>query len=221
VRLEVDARRSVKSAEVRARTNAAINVVNVASEATAEIEKLVESIGGIVEQAGNPQTSDSRRKVLEQEANQLVDEIRRKALSKSGEGVRPLAGDKFSVEVEERFAETLEVILPDTAKDAFGIGEIKFSPKDAILQTRTVIARAKEQIEQLKDSLGKTQGQVKATVDALEVALQNSEAAQTSIRDVNEALKVAGDTRIGIARNPGNALDSVGNLQKKALDLLE
>ncbi len=220
VRLQVESHQDSGSS-LRAKTNDAISVVNLANEATSEIEKLVESIGGIVEQASHPDISDSRRKVLESEANQLVDEIRKKANTKSESGVRPLAGDKFSLEAEEKFAKTLEIILPDTAKDAFGIGSIDFSPKDAIIQTRNVIARARQQIEQLKSSVKNTQGQVKQVVNALEVALQNSEAAETSIRDVDEALRVAGDTKIGIARNPGGALSSVGNLQKKALDLLE
>lgn len=221
VRLNVEARRPAVSASVRSRTNEAITVVNLANEATAEIEKLVESISGIVDQASSPQISDTRRKVLEQEANQLVAEIRKKAQTKSENGVRPLAGDKFALEVEEKFAKTLEIILPDHAKDAFGIGAINFSPKDAIIQTRNAIARARQQIEKLKESVKETRGQVKEAVNALEVALQNSEAAATSIRDVDEALRLAGDTKLGISRNPGGALKSVGNLQKKALDLLE
>lgn len=221
VSLAVEARRSSQGSEVRARANDAINVVNVASEATSEIEKLVDSIGGIVEQASSPHISESRRKILEKEANQLVDEIRRKAQVKTSDGVRPLAGDKFSVATDVASKKPVDIKLPDGAKDAFGIGEITFSPDDAIPQARSTLARAKGEIEKLKDSVKATQDQVKSTVDAIEVALQNSESAQTSIRDVDEALRLAGNTKIGIARNPSDALSSVGNLQKKALDLLE
>ncbi len=221
VRLELDVRRSLANAEARARTNDAINVVNVASDATAEIEKLVGSISGIVEQASNPKISESRRKVLEQEANQLVQEIRRKAQVKTSHGHRPLAGDKISLPIEEKDSKGIDIELPAEAKDAFGLGPIDLSPKDAISQTRSALSKAREQVEKLKDSVNRTQLQVKSTVDALEVALQNNEAAQTSIRDVDEALKVAGDTKVGIARDPGSALQSVGNLQRKALSLLE
>lgn len=221
VRLELDVRRSVSNAETRARTNDAISVVNLASDATAEIEKLVGSISGIVEQASNPKISESRRKVLEEEANQLVQEIRRKAQVKTAHGQRPLAGDKISLPLQEKESQGINIELPDQAKDAFGLGPIDLSPKEAISQTRSALSKAREQVENLKESVNRTQQQVKVTVDALEVALQNNEAAQTSIRDVDEALKVAGDTKVGIARDPGSALNSVGNLQRKALSLLE
>jgi flagellin-like hook-associated protein FlgL len=221
VRLEVDVRRNSANAEIRSRANDVINVVNLASDATAEIEKLVSSISGIIEQASNPKISESRRRVLEEEANQLVQEIRRKAQVKTTQGLRPLAGDRISLPVEEQVAKNIEFALPDGAKDAFGIGEIELSKKDSLSQTRTALTRAREQVEQLKDSVQQSHNQVKNTVAALEVALQNNEAAQTSIRDVDEALKVAGDTKVGIARDPGSALKSVGNLQKKALSLLE
>ncbi|MBN8550736.1 MAG: hypothetical protein J0M12_15585 [Deltaproteobacteria bacterium] len=221
VKLEVDARRSHANAEARARTNDAINVVNVAADATAEIEKLVSSISGIVEQASNPKISESRRKVLEQEANHLVQEIRRKAQVKTTQGFRPLAGEKISLPIEEKDAKRIDVELPDQAKDAFGLGEIDLSPQNAIAQTRSALSKARDQVEQLKDSVHRTHQQVKSTVDAIEVAIQNSEASQASIRDVDEALRVAGDTRVGISRDPGSALQSVGNLQRKALTLLE
>jgi flagellin-like hook-associated protein FlgL len=218
VRLQVDAHRHNSNAEVRARTNDAINVVNLVSDATTEIEKLVNSISGIVEQASSPKISESRRKVLEDEANHLVKEIRRKAQVKTSQGLRPLAGDKISLPVDEK---GIDISLPDAAKDAFGIGSIDLSPKDAITETRSALSHAREQVEKLKESVKQTQAQVKNTVDALEVALQNSEAAQTSIRDVDEALKVAGDTKVGISRDPRSALKSVGNLQRKALSLLD
>jgi flagellin-like hook-associated protein FlgL len=221
VKLEVASRRVSSGSEARAKTNEAINVVNVASEATSDIEKLINSISGIVEQASNPNMSESRRKVLEQEANQLVAEIRRKALSKTSDGVRPLAGDKYSLKADDKSEVEFDIALPDAAKDAFGLGDISLSSDASIPVAKSALSRAREQVEKLRDSVKQTQAQVKNTVDALEVALQNSEAAQTSVRDVDEALKLAGRTKADISRNPDSALESVGNLQRKALNLLE
>lgn len=223
VRLQssVSRREQSPSSDVRARANAAISVINLAEEATSEIEKLVSSISGIVEQADSPKISEQRRGVLEQEANQLVDEIRRRAQSADPEGKKPLAGDKVSVEFEKNFAKTLEIVLPDSAKEAFGIGEIRFSRKDAIVQTRNVIAQARERLEQLKGAVQESKESVRSSVSEIEVALANNEAAGASIRDVDAALELASNTRVGIGRNPQVAMSSVGNLQKNALELLK
>ncbi|MBX7144603.1 MAG: hypothetical protein K1X79_09150 [Oligoflexia bacterium] len=209
------------SSEARSRANAAISVINLAEEATSEIEKLVSSISGIVEQADSPKISEQRRGVLEQEANQLVGEIRRRAQSADADGKKPLAGDKVSVEFEKSFAKTLEIVLPDSAKEAFGIGEIRFSRKDAIVQTRNVIAQARERLEQLKDAVKESKESVRSSVGEIEVAIANTEASGASIRDVDAALQLAANTRIGIGRDPQGALSSVGNLQKTALELLK
>lgn len=208
-------------AQTRAKANEAISVVNLAEEATGEIQKLVASIGGIVDQVDNPRLSQQRREVLEREANQLVEEIRRKANVETFDGKKPLSGDPVRIEVDKRFAKTLDIILPDNAKEAFGLGQLRFSAKEAIVRTRDIVARAQEQLDVLKDAVKTSKDSIKDEVSALEVALQNSEAANVSIRDVDEALKLAGDTRIGIARDPQGALGSVGNIADSALQLLD
>lgn len=204
----------------RSKANQAISVVNLAEEATAEIEKLVASIDGIVEQASTPAVPTQRRQVLEREANQLVDEIRKKARVATSDGTKPLAGDKLNIPATGGGDQT-EIVLPDTAQNAFGIGKISLDQQSTIGQTRAAISRARDQLEKLKGAVKDSKVDLKESVDAIEVALQNTEAAGASIRDVDQALKVAGDTRLGIARNPQGALNSVGQLRSDALELLK
>jgi len=210
--------KSNEATELRSRANVVINAINVASEATTEIDKLVKSIDGIVSQASNETISDQRRSILEGEANELVGEIRRRAQS-SSHGVRPLAGEEIRFEIEEKLGRSLEVILPSGADEAFGIGNISFNPVDSIINVRTAVAVARNRIEELRSAIDEAKVSVENTVVALDVAAQNSEASQASIRDVDEALKVAATTKIGIAANPEGALQSVGDLTS-ALDLL-
>lgn len=214
-------RDSLALASSRSRANEAISVVNLTEEATAEIEKLVSSISGIVDQVDNPKLTGPRREVLEKEANQLVDEIRKRAATETLDGKKPLEGDPVRIELDKRFAKTLDIILPDSAKEAFGLGKLKFSAKEAIVQTRDIVARAQEQLNALKGAVQETKSSLKDSVAALEVALQNTEASSVSLRDVDQALKLAGDTKIGIARDPQGALSSVGTLSGTALSLLE
>ena len=64
------------------------------------------------------------------------------------------------------------------------------------------------------------QKEVETAVVALDVAAQNSEAAQTSIRDLDEALRLASNTSSGISQNPEGALKSVSKVNSLMLTLL-
>jgi len=206
--------------DVRLRASSAVSAVTLADEATNSIGSLVSSIEGILEQATIPGISNQRLSVLESEANQLVKAIKLQANQSTDQGVKPLSGDKIRLEVEKELGKTLEFLLPEGATDAFGIGKIQFSPKEAILQTRTTIAEVRQSIERLRSAVDGVQTAVRSNVTALDVALQNREASNTSIRDLDQALKITGQTRQEINRDPKTAIDSFSPKQSGILGLL-
>jgi flagellin-like hook-associated protein FlgL len=212
VSIKVDGQgaRSESTAKSRERANALINVVNFAAEATQGIDDLVRSVSGIADQVGKPETPPARAQVLESEANSLVEEIRKQANRPGPDGVRVLAGDSVTVDLEEKLGKTLEVLLPDHASDAFGLGTIEFSTKDAVIATRANIEQARQRLEVLKEAVSGARNEVVSSVNQLEVALQNDEAARSSIRDVEGALEVSNTVRSDIKLNPGSALASLG-----------
>lgn len=206
--------------DLRSKLNEVINVKNVANDATNQISRLVKSIDGIVEQVKTSELPEQRKNILELEANQLVDEIKKTANAPASNGIRPLTGEKIRLEVEERIGKTLEIILPDDAKNAFGIGNISFSTKDSIISTIASVEEALQSINKLREAVEISGKDIENTATSIDVALQNSESAATSIRDLDEALKVASETRTGIGNDPSTALNSVGELDSKALNLL-
>jgi len=210
-----------RSDDLRGRANTVITVINLADEATGEIERLVRSIDGIVEQASQPEISTSRRDLLETEANTLVDEIRRRAVMASADGVRPLAGDPIRLEIEQKIGKALDLILPKHAEDGLGLEQMNFSQKEAIIQTRAAVAEAQARLQEIKEAVDQARSAVHSTVDSVEVALQNSEAARVSIRDVDAAVHLAAAMTSGIRREPRSALDSIEGLSGKSLGLLE
>ena len=205
----------------RVNINKAIEATNLALNATDEIGRIVGSIEGIVEQAQDPGLSSDRLAILEKEAEGLRKEIGRAAQSTTSSGVKPLAGDPIRVEVERTLGKALEIILPDVAAGSLGLNTIRLSPKDVIINTITSIEHARKGIEDLRAHLANGVGTLKDTVTALEVARENGEASQTSLRDVEDALHLAVDTRKGIRGDPKGALDSVGNFRstQELLDL--
>ncbi len=214
-------RSTSQNSAVRRKLNDAISLVNVAEESTSKISEFVESISGIAEQAASEQTNPDRRKVLEREGNELVDAIKRTAQTKTDSGVKPLAGDEIRIEIEEKLGKVLDAVLPDDAKQAFGIAQIDFSTKDSIISTITQVRQAEEQLKRLREAVGHVSKNVREVTDEIDVALQNAEASEVSVRDVEEALKLAHTTGRSIGEDPERAINSVGKFTENAAGLLK
>jgi flagellin-like hook-associated protein FlgL len=221
VKLSLSDTQQIRTSDIRRRTNDFINIINVTSEATTEIEQLVESISGIVDQVASGNVPEGRTGVLQKEANQLIEEIKSRAIKTESAGVRPLAGENVRVEIEEKYGYALEIILPDTAKDAFGIGQVSFSMKDAILDTMTRVEKAKVEFKKLKDAVSEVSDKVRKQVDTVEVALQNSEASKSSVRSLDDALSIAETTHKGIGKDKESALASFNKLGFDSLVLVQ
>ena len=210
-------RRNNKQLELQSRANDMINVVNVTVEATNEIDKLIKSIDGIAEQAQNSSDS-SRVSVLEQEANQLVNEISKRVKETSDTTVAALPSGDNSLDVEDRLNEALRKLLPQD-KGTLGLGTLKFSPVENIINIRETVAAARQLVDEVRQSVGNVQKDVVSSVNALDVAAQNSEASQSSIRDLDAAFKLANDMSSGIATHPDEAF-AVNKFSSRLLSLI-
>jgi hypothetical protein len=62
---------------------------------------------------------------------------------------------------------------------------------------------------------------IEATLTEVDVALQNAEASQVTVRELDEALQFLGRAAHGIKNNPKSALDSIRGFRRQALELLE
>jgi hypothetical protein len=82
------------------------------------------------------------------------------------------------------------------------------------------VVEARRSIDQLKSELDTGITSIRTAVSALEVASQNVEASQTTVRDVDDALDLARDAKGGIQGDPSEAIGSVGDLAKNAPELL-
>ena len=214
-------RPSVAQQRLRGKINRAIEATNVASGAVEDLGRILGGIEGIVEQVSSNDLPPQRVAILEKEANNLRDQLVRTADVSTSDGVKPLAGDSIRLELEETLGKTLEIILPDSARSAFGIGDVSLSPKDFILDTVARVEEARRSIEQLRGQLDSGISSIRTAVSVLEVASQNVEASQTTVRDVDDALDLARLAKGGIQEDPKDAIGSVGDLTKSAPELLK
>jgi len=210
-----------RGAQVRKEANQIIAAINVAAQATEEIDKIIKSISGIVTQADNENIPDKRRLALQSEANTLVAEINHRVQGAISGPVNPLLGEPIKLEVTREIGRAIEVNLPQHARDLFGLGPIDLSRREMLGSLHLALRKAQEQLQELKSAVGESRQSVESVLNEVDVALQNAEASQVSVRELDEALQIAKSAKSGIADNPHKALSSYTGFSKRALSLLE
>jgi hypothetical protein len=208
------------SADLRKNLNEAISSLNVASDATTSIANYLSSIDGFIEQAQG-EVSPQRKQALESEANQMVDEIKRTAREVSSAASAPIPDDQVRKQVEETIGKTLDVLIPEERGKKDGLQPISFSRKETIIQTITNVAKARARIDDMRKAMQQSNETLKGAVLSYEIAQQNTEASKASVRDVDAAAKLAGAAETKIFSNPATALDAIGDVSPKALDLVK
>lgn len=211
---------SVRTNELRQKVNQALNSANIAVQVSSEVDQLFTSISGVIEQANDPTTPSDRIGYLEKEGNDLLNEVKRVFSSRPKETVVADNSDEVRSEVEQKLSRALDALFPSDTNQPFGISKIDLSTKDTIIDTITQVQKAKKQIEELSKSVDQAAKDITLSANFTEVALQNSEAAQSSVRDLDSALQLAHSTKLAIDANPEGALASVGELGERAVNLL-
>ena len=212
--------RNLPSINLVSSLNEVIATTNVAEKAFREIQGLVKGIGGILQLVEEGRLPEQRVAILENEANQLVQAVRESVRASAPNGVRPLAGDTIKAEWEEQLGKSLEIILPDVSKDTLGLGQVKLTTPEFIVNTRLSVLRSQERLQELKSSLDDAAERIRGAATEIDIASLNAEASNPNLRDVESALSFAGATGALIGENPAEALDSLGRLDVKALGLL-
>lgn len=216
VALEVKAdKKSSEILQKRDRVNEVIGRVQEAADAVQDIAGLAESIDGIVARAETGDLSEDQTEILASEANQLVDEIRRRS-QRGAEALPGSPSDKIRLEVERSLGKALEALFPD-GEDGFGIGTVKLHPPDVIISVRTNVQVARQRIEEI----GQTLSGVREEVQEALVAFENSVASLSSVRDLDKAAALAKDAGSQISDAPDKALGSIGRLTAETVELLK
>ena len=215
VKINTDKQKPSEVRQKRDRVNEVIGKVQEASQAIDEIKSLAESIDGIVAQVETGKLSEEQTNVLASEANQLVDEIRRRS-RRSATQLPDGPSDKARLEVEASLGDALDALFPD-GEDAFGIGTVKLHPPDVIISVRTNVKVARERIEAIGNSIAGVRNEVEETL----VAFENSAASRSSVRDLEQAADLTDRTGSKIGQAPDQALGSISKLSADAVELLK
>lgn len=207
--------------------NDAISLVQVAEGGLNETSNILTRLRELSVQAGSDTVGDAERGYLSLEYEQLVQEADRISKTTNFNGRSLLKGEgsvlQFQVGAQGNEDNRIEFDagITDASAESLGIGGSNVRDKADALSNLSVIDSAIEKVSGYRATFGSIQSRLQTSVNNLEVAVVNQEAARSRIEDVDVADSTAKVASAQIKNAAGTAtLAQANQLGQGALRLI-
>ncbi len=206
-----------------------ISMLQIAEGALNEVSSKLIRLRELTMQSANGTVSDDQKDMLDSEFQALTDEIDRIAKATNFNGKKLLDGSTTSVTFQvdvgttadvDTFAVTLtSALASDLGIDTLDISSSASADTNTAL---TAIDAAISSIVDIRSDLGAAQNRLQTTINNLGIAIENSIAAESRIRDVDVAKETSQMVKYQIIQQAGVSVLSQANMNPQiALSLLQ
>ena len=193
-----------------------ISCVQTAEGALTEVHSMLQRMNELAVKAANGTNTDADRKAINAEVSQLKSEIDRVQQSTQFNTLNLLNGD-FSagkaIQVGAANVDaqriTIKIGKMDTA--SLGINNISLSTEAGAKSAISSITSAIAQVSEQRSNLGAVQNRLEHTIANLDNVVENTTAAESSIRDTDMAKTMVEYTKNNILAQAGTAMLSQAN----------
>jgi flagellin len=207
--------------------NDAISLVQVAEGGLNETSNILTRLRELSIQAGSDTVGDSERGFLSLEYEQLVQEADRisKTTNFNGRSLLEGQGDVLQFQVGAYGGENnmiqLDASQTDASAENLGVGGTTLRDKDGAIDNLQKIDSAINKVSAFRANFGSVQSRLQSTINNLDVATVNQEAARSRIEDVDVAESTAKVASAQIKTAAGTAtLAQANQLGQGALRLI-
>jgi flagellin len=232
--LKADAR--VASVGIR-NANDGISVIAITDGAISQITNVLSRLAELSEQSANGVFANSQRSALQLEFSALMSEVERIAVTTEFNGLKLLSGgtnvtfqigfDGTSVSMitysgVQATLQALGLASTGTSTHTYSItGVSDIESQSASRAALDAIKTAIVSVTRNRGTLGAAESRLSTTIENLQIARENFQAAESRIRDVDVASEAAELTRLTILQQAGTAILAQANQQPQlALQLL-
>ncbi len=206
-----------------------ISMLQIAEGALNEVSSKLVRLRELTMQSANGTVSDDQKDMLDSEFQALTDEIDRIAKATNFNGTKLLDGSTTSVTFQvdvgttadvDTFAVTLtSALASDLGISTLDISSSASADTDAAL---TAIDDAISSVVDIRSEMGAAQNRLQTTINNLGIAIENSIAAESRIRDVDVAKETSQMIKYQIIQQAGISVLSQANMNPQiALGLLQ
>ena len=207
-----------------------ISLIQTAEGALNEVHAILQRMRELVVQAGNGIYESDDLQMIQDEINQLVDEINeiskrtefntKKLLDGTVEEdttdpENPVPG--ISLQIGANAGQVMEISIAKMDSESLGVQGVNIvTPTDGTVDIDAIDGAIKR-VSQERSKLGAYQNRLEHTINNLNTAAENLEAAGSRIRDVDMALEMANFTRHQILQAAGTAMLAQANLTPQSI----
>jgi flagellin len=218
-------------AEVRAYEQASrnaldgISLLQVAEGSLNEVSGILVRLRELAIQSANGTLGAGERATIDQEATDLVAEIDRVAAITEFNGTLLLDGSAPTVDFQVGTGSTANDVISVTGVDAtsagLGVDALDLTTVAGAQTANTAIDAAIDSLSSLRGGFGTAQNRLESTIRSIAVAVENTAAAESRIRDVDVASETAKLTRAQVLQQAGISVLAQANVSaQNALALL-
>ena len=200
----------------------AISLVQTGEGALGEVHSMLQRVRDLAVQYNNGTLSTTDKTAVTGEVTQLRDEINRIGSGTKFNGISLLTGTStISFQVGSEDAQTISIV---TAKlygsgSAFKVDSAIFSFSGTVSLSK--IDEAIEHVSTSRSTFGSVQNRLEHTINNIATLQENTQAAESRIRDVDMAKEMVNFTKLSILQQSGTAMLAQANqASKSVLDLL-
>ncbi len=205
--------------------NDAISLLQIAEGALNESSGILIRMRELAVQAANGTLGSSERTTINTEFQDLASEITRIANVTQFNGRLLLNGNSsitFQIGTENSTSDRISVSSVDATASAIGVTTATVVTSASGAQSAlATLDSAISQVASLRASFGTVQNRIESTIRSLAIAIENTAAAESRIRDVDFASETAELTRNQVLQQAGVSVLSQANVStQSALSLL-
>jgi flagellin len=202
-----------------------VSLIQTAEGALTETHSILQRMRELAVQSSNDTYTDSDRGELQAEVKQLQSELTRignttefntKALlngSAGGQGEE--LGDAIMTQTGANSGQNMFIGIGDMRAGALGVEGVNVSTRDGASAAIATLDSAIEAVSHQRGALGASQNGLEHTIRSIDIASENTQAAESRIRDADMAKAVLENTRNNIMRQASIAMAAQANQRQQ------
>ncbi len=201
-----------------------ISLIQVAEGALNETHSILQRMNELATQAANDTNTSSDRKAIQQEVDQLTSEIDRIRSTTQFNTQNLLDGSfsKKNLQIGSLSGQSISISVSNMNATSLGVNGLKVSSFSGAGEAMSKIQAAIDKVSTQRSKLGALQNRLEHTINNLDTTSENTQAAESRIRDTDMADEMVQYSKNNILSQAGQSMLSQANQQTQGvLSLLQ
>jgi flagellin len=199
----------------------AISMLQTMEGALAVVDDALIRMKELAEQAATGSYSESQKRIMNAEFQEMVNEVDRIANTTDFNGIKMLNSAGGSVSIHFGVGSTLSVSMTDMTKAGLNLSALSIGGTDSAIAALRTISSAITTKDSARASFGYKMNRLESSASVLAIQAENLQTAESRISDVDVATEMATMTRNQVLAQAGvSMLAQANNMPQMALTLL-